>query len=289
VLNTAVSLLTLMLAQTTALQTAEAGLRTTIFELLADGEIKRAEKLAHRLWGGLPTEPLRLLLVAGSARGRDDLAEALSRTIGLRSTDSAGERVFHAEVDDQLVVVYPAGGSLRGRVLAAAAGPAGLTAGESSDGTAAELARARREAEQALTAGLRADRRFTSFADIGAAGLLSLLAGPTATAFAGSLLRPLITHDVTGRGDLVRSLGAWLEHNGEWDAAAVSLGIHRHTLRNRMRRVAELLGRDLDVAAVRAELWVGLRVLDAIGVGADRPAPAESATRSDGPERRLVR
>jgi len=72
----------------------------------------------------------------------------------------------------------------------------------------------------------------------------------------------LVDHDAAGRGELVRSLGTWLEHNGQWDAAAAALGVHRHTLRNRMRRVSELLGRDLDVAAVRVELWTGVQILD---------------------------
>jgi purine catabolism regulator len=92
--------------------------------------------------------------------------------------------------------------------------------------------------------------------------MLELLTAPRATAFAESLLRPLIDHDAIGRGDLVSSLGVWLEHNGQWDSAAAALGVHRHTLRHRMRRVADLLGRDLDVAAVRVELWTGVQLLD---------------------------
>ena len=97
----------------------------------------------------------------------------------------------------------------------------------------------------------------------------------------------MIEHDASGRGDLVRSLATWLEHNGEGDAAAAALGIHRHTLRNRIRRAAGLLDRDLDVAAVRAELWVALRLLPSpVGLVAPQPTPAVAATR---PERRLVR
>jgi purine catabolism regulator len=34
--------------------------------------------------------------------------------------------------------------------------------------------------------------------------------------------------------------------------------VHRHTLRKRIRRVEELLGRDLDSPGVRAELWLAL-------------------------------
>jgi purine catabolism regulator len=175
---------------------------------------------------------------------------------------SAGERVFFAQLPEYAVVLCSATGRARGRALAAATSDR-LFLGESGDAGLIELARARREAEQALRAGQRTGRRYTSFAEIGAAGLLGLLATPQAVAFAESLLRPLVEHDVTGRGDLVRSLGAWLEHNGQWDTAAAALGVHRHTLRHRMRRVSELLGRDLDVTAVRMELWAGVQVLQA--------------------------
>jgi purine catabolism regulator len=40
------------------------------------------------------------------------------------------------------------------------------------------------------------------------------------------------------------------------------LGVHRHTLRYRMKRVEDLLGRPLDDPDLRAELWVALAVRD---------------------------
>ncbi|WP_232668094.1 PucR family transcriptional regulator [Pseudonocardia sp. TRM90224] len=264
VLNTAVSLLTLMLAQSTALQTAESHLRTTIFDLLVSGDAERAAKLADDLWGGLPREPVRLLLVAGEPRCRDDLSEIVAAAAA-----TAGERVFRAEVGERLAIVHSAGGRMRQRVLTAAAASEELVVGESSEATIVELHRASREAEQALEAGQRTGRGYTAFADIGAAGLLSLLATPSAVAFAESLLRPLIEHDATGRGDLLRSLGTWLEHNAEWDAAAAALGVHRHTLRHRIRRVETLLARDLGLTAVRVELWAGIRLLAASRVPGD--------------------
>jgi len=261
-LNTAVSLLTLMLAQATALRAAESLLRTTVFDLLASGDLDRAAHLAGGLWGGLPAEPLRVLLVAGPPARLDDLVEVVDATAA-----AAAERVFFAQLADRVTVVYSAAGRMRDRILSACCVPGQLAAGESADARLAELGRARREAEQALDAGQRAGRAHTSFADIGAAGLLGLLAGPQAVAFAESLLGPLIRHDAVARGDLVRSMQAWLEHNGQWDAAAAALGVHRHTLRHRMRRVEELLGRDLDVTAVRVELWAAGQVLTAARAG----------------------
>jgi len=80
-----------------------------------------------------------------------------------------------------------------------------------------------------------------------------------------SLLRPLYEHDATGRGDLIASLRAWLSRHGQWDAAAADLGVHRHTLRYRMRRVEEILGRSLDDPDVRMELWLALKATAATG------------------------
>jgi PucR family transcriptional regulator, purine catabolism regulatory protein len=258
VLNTAVSLLTLMRAQEAVLRTAEAHLRTTIFDLLVTGEPDRAARLADDLCGGLPAGPVRLLLLAGPTARRDELADVVNSAAA-----AAGERVFVAPVNHHTAIVYPAARRSRERVLSAAGASHRFTMGESADAGLRDLARAHREADQALQAALRVGRRHVSFADIGALGLLGLLANPQGTAFAESLLRPLIDHDASGRGDLYRSLSAWLEHNGQWDAAAAALGVHRHTLRHRIRRVADLLDRDLDVTAVRVELWAAVQVLDA--------------------------
>ena len=91
-------------------------------------------------------------------------------------------------------------------------------------------------------------------------GVTGLLAPGQAAAFAESLLAPLVEHDRTGRGDLVASLRAWLAHHGQWDPSAAALGVHRHTLRNRIRTVERLLGRDLDSPTVRSELWLALEM-----------------------------
>jgi purine catabolism regulator len=256
VLNTAVSLLTLALAQASALRTAEAHLRTAIFDLLVNGELNRADRLALDMWGGLPSGPVRMSIVAGATSALDDLTDILDATAA-----SSPEQLFFANVADRLAVIYPAKARIREKVLASAGASAALTVGESTDTELTDIGRAYREAEQALGVGIRNHRQHTQFADIGASAMLELLATPQATAFAESLLRPLFDHDATARGDLVVSLRAWLDHNGQWDAAAAELGIHRHTLRHRIERAGKLLGRDLDVAAVRVELWTALRLL----------------------------
>ena len=98
-----------------------------------------------------------------------------------------------------------------------------------------------------------------SFGDLARDGLVGLVDEEAARGFADALLGPLESRE---RGDLVASVRAWLAHHGQWDAAATTLGVHRHTLRYRMRRVEELLGRSLDDPDLRAELWVALAVRD---------------------------
>lgn len=69
--------------------------------------------------------------------------------------------------------------------------------------------------------------------------------------------------------ELLATLRAWLSHHGQVDAAATELGVHRHTVRHRLRRAEALLERSLDEPAVRADLWFALRALDdqAIQIG----------------------
>ncbi|HKQ02939.1 MAG TPA: helix-turn-helix domain-containing protein, partial [Actinomycetes bacterium] len=90
-------------------------------------------------------------------------------------------------------------------------------------------------------------------------------------AISRGLLGPLADYDRRQHGELVASLRAFLEHNGNWEAAARALAVHRHTLRYRIRRVADLTGRDLDRAGDRVEFWLALEaadVLDGRGAGA---------------------
>jgi purine catabolism regulator len=116
-----------------------------------------------------------------------------------------------------------------------------------------------KQAEQALSVARRRGRVLVEHEQMAAGSVLPLLADDAVRAFADGMLRPLQEHDATGRGDLVASVRAWLSRHGQWDAAAADLGVHRHTLRYRMRRVEEILGRSLDDPDVRMELWLALK------------------------------
>ena len=73
------------------------------------------------------------------------------------------------------------------------------------------------------------------------------------SAFVAAVLGPL--DELGPRGEvLAASVRVFLERNGSWDEAAAQLGVHRHTLRQRLRRVEELTGRQLASGRDRMEL-----------------------------------
>ena len=82
-----------------------------------------------------------------------------------------------------------------------------------------------------------------SYRDLGAFQLLlSLQDDDALRLYCDSVLGPL--EDASGEyGDeLIRSLEAFIEQNGQWEQAARELFCHRHTLRYRIRRVEQLTG-----------------------------------------------
>ena len=253
VVNAAALVLTLRLEQSRALDTAMAALRAALLRLLLAGEDAAVAAVVEELGQQLPAEPLRVATVQGSPGQR-------AAAVDVAADAAAHQRaaLFSAELDGALVLLATGSGSspvdlagIADRVPGAAVGTAGptpwsrLAEGVQQSRLAAEHSHAR--------GGGTID-----FAGLAAPGLGALL-DPTATrAFAESLLAPLAAADRDGAGDLVRSVRVWLSHHGQWEPAAAQLGVHRHTLRKRVHRAQELLGRDLDEPGTRAELWLAM-------------------------------
>jgi PucR family transcriptional regulator, purine catabolism regulatory protein len=89
--------------------------------------------------------------------------------------------------------------------------------------------------------------------------LLSLQDDDALRLFCDSILSPIEEGEGAYGGELMRSLEAFIECNGQWEKAARQLYCHRHTLRYRIRRVEELTGRSLDSARDRIDFWLALR------------------------------
>ncbi|MFI7101002.1 PucR family transcriptional regulator [Streptomyces sp. NPDC050161] len=88
--------------------------------------------------------------------------------------------------------------------------------------------------------------------------LLDLGDRHTLLGYADSVLGPLDLAD--NGGELLATLAAWLETGGAWDATSRRLGVHRHTVRNRLDKAMALTGRRLDDADDRFDLWLATRI-----------------------------
>jgi DNA-binding PucR family transcriptional regulator len=99
-----------------------------------------------------------------------------------------------------------------------------------------------------------------SYADLGAFQLLlSLQDDDALVSYCRGVLGPVEQGGGDYGEELLRSLDAFIEHNGHWEKAANALYCHRHTLRYRIRRVEQLTGRDFTNARDRIEFWLALR------------------------------
>ncbi|MEE1941818.1 PucR family transcriptional regulator [Streptomyces sp. TRM 70361] len=233
--------------------------------------------------GGPPPPP------AAADTGLPPAVEALAARTEAAAA-RAGESVLLVPDGDRLVGLVTDGGAAAAACadFAAEAGTAGgseaaggpehgVVIGLSAPAGLAAVAVALKQAEQALSVARRRGRTLVEHEDVASGSVLPLLADDAVRAFADGMLRALREHDAHGRGDLVASLHAWLSRHGQWDAAAADLGVHRHTLRYRMRRVEEILGRSLDDPDARMELWLALKATAAVpparpAGGADRAA-----------------
>jgi purine catabolism regulator len=153
------------------------------------------------------------------------------------------------------------------RVLAGRRG--GVRAAASRPAPADALRRSFHEARCALEAtaldnGEAPD--VASWQDLGAFTLLlSIQDDDALRLYCESVLGPIEEGDAEYGGELLRSLEAFIENNGQWERAAREVYCHRHTLRYRMRKVEELTGRDLGRAHDRIEFWLALRARELVG------------------------
>ncbi|WP_020128651.1 PucR family transcriptional regulator [Streptomyces sp. 303MFCol5.2] len=277
--HSAIALLTLTTERSRSLHAAQQRIGAAVLGMLLAGEPDHARAVAGDLYGGLLDAPFRVIVADATpapvaADGGGDPFDGLTEAVESAAA-RAGEAVLVVPEGDRLVALVADGGAAAEACAqytatlenARAAGGTGSESGD-EDGLVVGLsapagpiaaAAAYKQAEQALSVARRRGRVFVEHEQLAAGSVLPLLADDAVKAFADGLLRALHEHDATGRGDLVASLRAWLSRHGQWDAAAADLGVHRHTLRYRMRRVEEILGRSLDDPDVRMELWLALK------------------------------
>jgi PucR family transcriptional regulator, purine catabolism regulatory protein len=224
-----------------------------LLALSIEGASDRASAESHRLQAAdlVRTEVLRLTPGALLREQQDTLAVALPRS----SAPTTPEAIDLAE-------------RLRER-LAGLLGEARLTIGVGRHHPGiAGLALSYREADQALAIGraLLGGGRCVHFEHLGVQRLLfQLRDNPELASFYDDLLGKLQAHDERQGAELVNTLEAFFEWNGNHVRTAQSLHLHRNTLLYRLDRAKTVLGVDLDDAETRLALQVALKIGRVIG------------------------
>ena len=267
-LHQAVTIVALELLRRRVAEDTERRLAGDVLQALVNGDLAGSE-LVRRL------EPFGLGQRAGAmvlapprtlrARAEAALARAL-RDEGPGGLIAASGgficALLPAHADEDL---FAQAERLRARVAREAG--TDLSAGAGRSVPVAELRRGFHEARCALEArelsasgGQDRPGALATYRDLGSFQLLlSLQDDDALRLFCDSILAPIEENEGAYGGELMRSLEAFIESNGQWERAARALYCHRHTLRYRIRRVEELTGRSLDSARDRIDFWLALR------------------------------
>jgi purine catabolism regulator len=170
-----------------------------------------------------------------------------------RFLDEAGIPYLLCSCDDDIVIAIPSTETEQADRLHRAVGAKlqrSLDGGVSLAGRFADFDTCLNAARTAARVGGQGE--LSRFGQLGAFGVIL---GTRTTDELEILCQPLAVLD----GGSVDSLRAFLSNNGHVENAAVALDIHRHTMRNRLARIGELLGSDLQSPDTRAELWLAIK------------------------------
>jgi PucR family transcriptional regulator, purine catabolism regulatory protein len=136
-----------------------------------------------------------------------------------------------------------------------------------------DLYRGGREAQLAVNVGEAEGRSLLAFEDTGAYRLLlpALSEDPAELEhFYAETIEPLVSYDEQYETELVATVEAYLDNDGNVAATAKQLFTHRHTVRYRLERVRELCGHDVSSTEGREKLGLGLKAMRVLGIASPR-------------------
>ncbi len=153
-----------------------------------------------------------------------------------------------------------------------------------------DLYRAGSEARLAVNVGEAEGRSLLAFEDTGAYRLLlpAMSEDPAELErFYAETIEPLVEYDEQYETELVTTVEAYLDNDGNVAATAKQLFTHRHTIRYRLERVRELCGHDVSSTEGREKLGLGLKAMRVLGIASPR-GPAMEPGAKGGKVRRTT-
>ncbi len=151
-----------------------------------------------------------------------------------------------------------------GLARALGSGQGAIAVGLSAETTADALAGALEEARYAQRVAWAASSAVTVVAAEDVASHVVLLAtvpDDVRRTYAHRVLGPVLEHDARTGGDLVATLAEFLACSGSWARTAEAMHLHVNTVRYRIDRVQELVGRDLSRLEDRVDVFLALKSL----------------------------
>lgn len=242
---TATAALSLRASLAGSTRAAEDAVRAALASLLVADEVTAAQALATAAGVRPLPATVRVFASAPAEEGSRPVpaAAALAELVRRGVVGGAAERpaLLATVVDGSLVLLIDGDDDRHG----ASSGSGSLTG---AIGAAVALGSVR----AAVTLALRTARR----APLG----MIVPAGDSGHATRGDDAAAQLA--AYSRAPLVDAAKAYLRHRGSWEHAARELGVHRNTMRARLRTVRDTLGLDLDDPDLAAELWIALRDRD---------------------------
>ena len=237
---------------------------------LRDLERGASVLIAHAHPQAPAQEGWRARLRAIAARAARAAVPSAVAVLSERDLDAGAEVIVLLAGADEAAARRAAEGVLRD--LEAGMGGFVFVIGRSRPATdPAELARA---ADEALLAANVAEgdqeHRVLAFEETGAYRLLlsAMSENPEELQrFYAETVEPLVAYDEQYATDLVATVEAFLEADGNVAGTAQRLFTHRHTIRYRLERVRELCGLDVGSSDGREKLSLGLKAMRVLGVG----------------------
>ncbi len=146
-----------------------------------------------------------------------------------------------------------------------------------------DLYRAGNEARLAVNVGEAEGRSLLAFEDTGAYRLLlpAMSEDPgELQRFSAATIQPLSDYDDQYETELVATVEAYLDNDGNVAATAKQLFTHRHTIRYRLERVKELCGHDVSATEGREKLGLGLKAMRVLGIASPRGPAMEPGAKA---------
>lgn len=230
----------------------------------------------ERHW--LMDEPARRLRAEHLARvlalSEEGGARALLRRLGIEATEFRGLAIearneTHAEVlvDDLAVILTTALVRHDGRIVECivpvdprqplAEYGLDVPMGIGTSVAAQHAARTMRQATLALETSRRVGAPIEYRDGTAHDFLLRVAPADYLEAFADATLSAV--ENARGGDALLRTLHTWLTERRSIEATAAIMDVHRHTVRSRIQRIAQLTGQDLDSIDAQTELWLALK------------------------------